>query len=498
MNPKVGTLSTVELKGVTTAGQLTGDFADAQSCGASSTGTVTCERHALPDATTGDYLHDPEEPSFTDPFAEVQAYYHVDSFHRWMKDTFGFARLGDQQIKVMVNFNFETTGGNTEGLYNAFFGDVDDDGKGELVFGQGTRDFAYDADVIYHEFTHSVVEETSNLTASLDALGFNMTPLSINEAFADLFSSIRAGDPKVGEYAGGKNPIRDLLGSATCPDNLSGESHQDGLLWGRACWAMREQAQDKAAFDDALYKTMVALDPGAGLDDAAALFVKVATLADASLAALAQSELTARGLTDCTRIIPLKEGDKRRAYIMGIASLQPLQVVPAPFQYRIEVPATATSLIVNVGSSWGGSSTASIGAYLRKDSPVSYSGKPTYDVVLANGQGGSIMLATTDPKNKLEPGSTYYVLPLNVGANDTRYQVTMAMTLEQPPEPDAAVVTPDAGAPTLDSAPINPVNPDDVATGCSCALAGEPAPTGLFALLLGLALALRFRSRRRG
>jgi len=498
-NPAVGSVKKVEILGLTDPGALSGEMADVQSCSASSSGTLTCQRYATADPASGDYLYDPDEPSFTDPFSEVHTYYHVDAFHRWMKDSFGFARQGAQQIKVMVNFNFESSSGNTQGLYNAFFGDIDDDGKGDLVFGQGKRDFAYDADVIYHEFTHSVVDETSDLSAAIDDLGFNVMPLSLNEAFADLFSSAFTGDPKVGEYAGGKNPIRTLTGPASCPDSLTGESHSDGLIWGRACWSVREKAQDKPTFDDVLYKTMVALDPEASFLDAQAMFLKVAGLADPALASLAASEFSSRSISKCTRIIPLGEGDQRHGYLMGRDSI-PLVVVPGPMQYEIVVPAEATQLQVNLSQmSW---SSATVGAYLRKGSPVKFSGsKSTFDFVLSNGEY-SILLTRDDPKNRLEPGNTYYVLPLNVGNDATMYQISMALTLEEPPPPPSDTMPPqmDAGVvPALDSAGVNPVDPNAPMTrGCSCEIGqGSPGVAALPSLLgIMLGLVLLYRRRR--
>jgi len=492
-NPSVGTVQQVQLDGLATSAELSGEHADVRSCGYSG-GTLVCSRYAVPDAATGNYLDVPDEPSFIDGFSEVHAYYHVDLFHRWLASSFGFARKGaTQQIKVAVNFNYENSNGNTQGLYNAFFGDIDGDGKGDLTFGQGKRDFAYDADVIYHEFTHSVVDETSDLSADLDELGFNMMPMSLNEAFADLFSSAFAGDPVVGEYAG-NGGIRTLKGNASCPTYLTGESHQEGLMWGQAAWSVREQAQDKALFDHVLYKTLVALDSHATFADTAAMFLAVAANEAPALVPAAKAEFTARGLDDCSRIVPLAEGDERKGYLMGTDSM-PLAVVPGPVQYKVEVPAEATELHINLSRNWGyPGSTSTLGAYIRKGSPVSFAGtKAVYDVVLPNTQS-TITLTRNDSKNRLDPGNTYYIIPLNIGANDSSYKLTMALTLEEPPliPPDASGPSPDAGVPALDGASASPATPDEVGdSGCACSVAATPKlpPLPLLALL-GLALVL--------
>ena len=80
-NPTVGKVDKVELKGLSTAGELVGEFADVSSCQYVKSG-MSCTRYAAPDASSGDFLFSPEEPSFKDPFSEVHAYYHVDGFHR--------------------------------------------------------------------------------------------------------------------------------------------------------------------------------------------------------------------------------------------------------------------------------------------------------------------------------------------------------------------------------------------------------------------------------
>jgi MYXO-CTERM domain-containing protein len=496
-NPTVGTQKQVELVGLTETDKLVGEFADVSSCMVNSS-DVACQRYAVPDAA-GDYLFSPKEPSNSDPFSEVQAYYHVDRIHRWMQDTFGFVRGGaTQSIDVLVNLYQEGGWWGSYGYPNAFFGDLDGDGTWEIVFGQSTRDFAYDADVIYHEFTHSAVNETSDLNIDIDDLGFNMMPMGLNEGFADLFSSALAGDPKVGEYAG-NGGIRDLTGSASCPDNLSGESHSDGLIWGRANWAIRSQAADTQVFDEVLYKTMAGLSSAATMADAAALFLKVAGTTDPTLAQDAQAEYTARGLIECSRIVPLKDGSTRQGYILGTDI--GLQVVPGPMQYRIEVPDTAEELEISISKKgWGGSS---LGLYVREGTPVKFSSyKGTYDFVMPNNET-SITLTKGDFEFPLLPGGEYYVLPVNVGQYEVDYYLSMELT-NAPSEPDAGPANLDMGP---DLVPVDGPAPDGVADdpgegdgGCSCRVgqgSASPSSEGLL-WLLPLALPLLFRRRRRG
>jgi MYXO-CTERM domain-containing protein len=492
-NPKISSVKQVELLGLAQVEELSGTYADVQSCGYNG-GKVACERLAQPDQQ-GNYFYKPDEPKVTDPFSEVHAYYHVDAFHRWMASRFGFARPGDQQIKVNVNLHSVNSSGKKQGIANAFFGDINGDGVGDLSFGQGNKDFAYDADVVYHEFTHSAVDATSDLSAVVDKLGFNMMPAGLNEGFADLMSSAFTNDAKVGDYAGGSNGIRNLVGATlTCPKDLSGESHADGLIWGRVNWAIRQKVKSPRDWDAVVYKTMAGLGKYASFADATALLLKVASAADPAMAQIAKTELTARGMPDCTRIVPLKQGQSLRGYVMGRSSMPTLSAVPGPVQYKIEVPSDAEELRIDlVGLHYGGSY---VGAYIRKGEPVDFIAK-AHDFIKANNVA-SVVLKKGDKDKPLEPGATYYALALNVGNYQAIYQASVWIQRSAPLIPDAAPTPdPDAG-PVLDpdgAAPINPTNRIDTGSGgCSCSTGG--AASGAWPALFALALLVLLRRRR--
>ena len=118
--------------------------------------------------------------------------------------------------------------------------------QGALWFGQGPkRDYAYDGDVVYHEFTHAVVDATLKLGAwHIDARGAIDAPGAMNEGLADYFSSAITGDPDVGEYASkdfgsAAGVIRTLANDDSCPTALVGEVHFDSTLFSGALWQAR-------------------------------------------------------------------------------------------------------------------------------------------------------------------------------------------------------------------------------------------------------------------
>ena len=500
-NPTVGQLVTKSLVRLDKKDALAGTYAKAQRCNLKNQTTVTCDSLAKAD-DKGDYIYKPKEPSISDEFAEVQGYYHVDAFHNYLASTFGFKRPGStQQIDVVVNFHLIYGSGKPTGYQNAFYGDITGDKKGDLVFGQASRDFVYDADVVYHEFTHSAVNDTSDLTMSVDSLGANVTPMALNEGFADLFSSMFAGDGVVGDYSkpGG---IRQLIGAASCPKGLSGESHADGLIWSRSVWAVRSKLKDTKTFDEVLYTVMSTLPTTAGFADADKLFRQVAKAKDPALEATAAAEFKSRGLTTCTRFIPLPQNLTRQGYIYGVGMTPGMAVFPFGYQYQLQVPKDAEELTLFVkGYGYGGG--GSIGAYVRSGSPVTYSySGSTYDMIKSN--TSNTLVIDKNSKAPLVPGSTYYVLPLNAGKQTTVFNISYSVKLKAPPLPDMPM-TPDMGAtpdqtpPGLDS-PVAYVDGADNEsgltdrTGCSCSLEGDgTAP--LLPLLMVLGLWVVFRRR---
>ena len=501
-NPTVGQLVTKDLLRLTKKTALDGTYAKAQRCKIVDQTKVTCDVQAKPD-TNGDFIYKPKEPSIDDPFAEVQGYFHVDQFHNWLSSSFGFKRQGDQRIDVVVNLHMVQGSGSPQGYPNAFFGDLNGDKKGDLCFGQSSRDFVYDADVIYHEFTHSAVGETSKLTLAFDNLGANVSPMALNEGFADLMSSVYTNDHIVGDYskAGG---IRQLKGNASCPKWLSGESHQDGLIWAHAVWAVRATLSDTKAYDKALYTTMATLASSAGFADADTLFRQILKAADPTLEAKAAAEFKKRGLTGCSRFIPLTENLSRQGYIYGKRMVMGAAVFPFGYQYTIKVPKDAESLTLYIkGHGWGGG--GSIGAYLRSGQPVQYSySNSTYDLIKSNTT--TTLVVDKNSKAPLVPGSTYYVLPLNAGNQTTVFNITYQTKLKAPPQPDISLppdmgTSPDQTPPNRQDAAAPRADWRDDSTGltdrsgCSCELQGTAGGSSL--LLVGLLLGLLGWRRRR-
>ncbi|MBN1772968.1 MAG: hypothetical protein JXB32_16990 [Deltaproteobacteria bacterium] len=524
-------LQTVELQDLTSTTNLDGRLARAFACATSECRSLT--QRAVPDAS-GDYLYDLVEPSLTDEFAEVMVYYHVDKVNRWFEDTLDFELScgGHRWVMGIVNLDYA----------NAFYGDMDDDHCGDVSLGQGTIDFAYDGDVIYHEFTHGIVEATAGLRGwGRDELGPDYSSGGLNEGTADYFSCTLAGDPDLGEYIsreglGGELGTRHADNDNTCPLYLEGESHGDGKIWLGTLWEIRT-AIGAAKTDPLAFAALQSLSETADFDEAGRALVAAAgrLVTDGTLTSADQDEVERivgeRGLIDCVRIIDLYDPDTFESFTAS--NISPgldeyggwISEMYSGVQYRIRTPLTAfrMSFVFTPVPGLPVDPNA-YDLYSRQGSPIhfSYSGFTAtidgYDIVVT-GNPDAITYATwTDPL--LEPGAEYYFTYAHRNGYPMWAGVTasISVTMPRPDEEDVVEDVPaDVSPDVLEDVPEDLPNEADASTdaepdaepdaasdtepivtvggdGCGCRTIPPRTPWLGAALLLGLALLLRRRS----
>jgi len=294
------------------------------------------EQTATPDAN-GDFLIPAAghtEPE--DPFSQVQMFYHT---NRAYTTFLGYDAAFDVNpndagpLPAVANLrlpNFNDFGniGNPNSplvpFQNAFFSPGDQlFGQAfgtpgpAMYFGQGpVHDYAYDGDVVYHEFGHGVVNATLQLvpTPHLDKYGVSVSNGGMNEGLADYFSGAIGGDPDIGEYAAkdfnASLPyIRSLANPDQCPTAIAGEVHQDATLFSGGLWDARLKLSEADAkkFDLAIYAAMAELPPPSdlGYEDLAQAFVSsVEKLMGKAVADSLTAAFTARGvLPTCARVL---------------------------------------------------------------------------------------------------------------------------------------------------------------------------------------------------
>jgi MYXO-CTERM domain-containing protein len=515
----------------------------------------TCEliNIATPNAA-GDYDVEPADvagsaASKADAYSEVSMFYHASRAYAFFRELRGdaaaqvvrakpFAAIANLQLPAgLAQQNLQKIADVNQPLepfQNAFFSPGNDGGQGDFFaslygvsgggiwFGQGPRrDYAYDGDVVYHEFTHAVIDDTIQLGAvHFDRYGMTYAPGGMNEGLADYFSSALAGDPNVGEYASedisqNSGVIRSLDNQESCPKDVFGEVHRDSTLFSGGLWSARQSLPegDRRAFDAALYASMRAHAGDGDLDytDLTKYFIATLKTALPAGATALQTEMTTRGVFNgCDRIFAMKSGvplagavlqdDFGGWYATGKNTIN-IKSVPGIAQFSLPLVAKNGKLVIGFeGRDLG----AGLGGFGGQPSPF----KPQVLVRFAKPIewkiSGQTITATADTTVNLaaaadsaatmtaevdvpEGATIAYVQIANTGGNDGIYNNVVLSTKDRtsPIEPP---VTPD---PT----PVTP-SEDTFVAGGGCATAGTGETAGAGGLFGLLAIAGIFTARR--
>jgi hypothetical protein len=247
------------------------------------------------------------------------------------------------------------------------------------VFFQGERDFAYDGDVVFHEFMHAITASLVNKinTLGLNDWGIHAEPGSLNEAWSDYFAAAFTEDPAIGEYAAvsgayGEIALRTIDNKKSCPEDMIGEIHNDGQVWSGALWELRDHFAKTGGtslateFDRAVLAALAQASKTEDYKSQSASLIS-AVLARESLgenaAAYVESVLKKRGLKDCFRAFTLSLVDKHNIVtyntkdMLFVASKNQIGLknyAPSSSQLEIGIPAGATSLTLSWQQFLGG------------------------------------------------------------------------------------------------------------------------------------------------
>jgi MYXO-CTERM domain-containing protein len=299
-NPAVSDLISVTLRELDSEPEsLSGTYVDVKSA-VFDDGDLSREALAAPD-DAGDFIFEPEPDATDDPFSEAMAYHHLTEVAAHYDDVYDH----DFGSGMSVTVNYRET---ENGDYDNAFMTRDQFGQTVLVFGQGGVDFAYDADVLVHEFGHGIIYDTSSLVpgGGYDEYGANRAPDAMHEGLADAIAALWHGNSHVGEYYGG----RDLDNDHRCPDDLVGESHEDGKIIGGAMWDVRDIVGAEAA--ELLMMGMLGtvssspsfLEVGEVMVALAEDLASQGVVTDADVVAI-DAAMEARGMFECGRSVPM-------------------------------------------------------------------------------------------------------------------------------------------------------------------------------------------------
>lgn len=407
------------------------------------------------------------------------------------------------------------------------------------LYFQGARDFAYDGDIVAHEFTHALVHSFVPGLQSLsrDEWGAHAEPGAMNEGWSDYFSASFTDDSKTGEYGavgitGGELGLRDADNTKRCPDDIIGQVHADSETWTGALWDIRKAVQyanpaDVAKLDQAL---LAALAEASNDEDMATQAARVIDVGEEALGAsfreVAEEAFAAHNVIDCERVVALTSLDdegklvsrpKSQLFVLSPDEIGTANLAPAPVQFRVEVPPASTgfSLRWQQGAGGLGGLTGQQAApeplvvlAIEDDRPVTwqYEGNGGRTAQAYDADGELILISPDDPAFQSVTGAannagvangsfdvtfasdpcaakTFHVQLLGAGASATLQNIEVDITSS---DETCDVAPPDAG-PSVD-----PGTPE----GCGCRAQGENGgdPTWLVALAGLFVLGRRRRS----
>ncbi len=153
------------------------------------------------------------------PAASVQHHTHV--VRDWVESRWPTHAWLPEQILADVN--------QASGTCNAYY----TSGTINFLLPGSCNNLGQIADVIYHEYGHGVHDYI---------LAAGTFASDVSEGSADYVSATITDDPQVApEFAPGWTYLRELDTDKFYPDDVVGESHTDGLIWGSFVWNLREQ-----------------------------------------------------------------------------------------------------------------------------------------------------------------------------------------------------------------------------------------------------------------
>jgi hypothetical protein len=229
-----------------------------------------------------------------DQFEQVMAYYWVTQAQRYIQS------LGFGSTLPPVNQRQQLLRINQFGGDNSFY--REGTGKLTITLGKGGVDDAEDAEVIVHEYGHSVQDN--------QVPGFGTTPDAgaIGEAFGDYLAvtvsehfARTADEPCVADWDSTSYTVttphclRRVDTNKHYPEDLVGEVHADGEIWSRALWDIH-QALGATPADTIIISAQFHFTPDISMRAAAAATIRTAGLYGTSAQAAVRAAFAARGL----------------------------------------------------------------------------------------------------------------------------------------------------------------------------------------------------------
>ncbi|HMS83932.1 MAG TPA: M36 family metallopeptidase [Nitrospira sp.] len=168
----------------------------------------------------------------SDGFSETMAYYYLDYAQRYIQ-SLGLLTVNNRQQVFSVDRYKKD---------NSFY----QSSTKRITYGTGGVDDAEDADVVWHEYGHSILDN------QVPGYGTTLEADSIGEGFGDYWAGTLGAQLSGGfqdaclaewdatSYSSTSPPcLRRLDGTKHYPESVVGEVHDDGEMWSAALWQIR-------------------------------------------------------------------------------------------------------------------------------------------------------------------------------------------------------------------------------------------------------------------
>jgi len=229
-----------------------------------------------------------------DQFEQVMGYYWVTRAQLYIQ-SLGFGSTLPAVNKRQQLLRIDQFGGD-----NSFY--REGTGKLTITLGKGGVDDAEDAEVIVHEYGHSVQDN------QVPGFGSTSDAGAIGEAFGDYLAvTVSAHEAPTADEAcvadwdstsytsTVPHCLRRVDGNKHYPEDLVGEVHADGEIWSRALWDIRNALGPKLA-DTIIIRAQFDFTPGISMPDAAAATIRTAGLYGNAAKSAVKAAFAARGL----------------------------------------------------------------------------------------------------------------------------------------------------------------------------------------------------------
>jgi len=208
-----------------------------------------------------------------DQFEQVMAYYWITQAQRYIQ-SLGFGSTLPAVNRRQVGVRINQFGGD-----NSFFRDT----KTDITLGKGGVDDAEDAEVIVHEYGHSVQD------AQVSGFGTSADAGAIGEGFGDYWAVTNSVPVSKGfnlpcvmdwdatSYTSDEPHCLRRTDTGKTTDDIDGEVHDDGEIWSNALWDI-QQGLGRTKADKLILEATFFYDPDTSFAAAAQDTVQAARL----------------------------------------------------------------------------------------------------------------------------------------------------------------------------------------------------------------------------